>query len=534
MSTDVFNSPSNDYVNPALPPCAGLADDSYLEFLPNDTIGVIQGSKILGGISFSDLKIPVHAFNTQKKILSAGEVSFIGGLTKGLQFRTQVFAFPYLTQSNLNPYFMDIDFSIGYYKNFKYYNIDIEASGNYNTGVTVDIGLSLALNENQIKAEASYDPSSLTISGTTEGYDFTVSNVILTLIDASQNANSPFPSLIIDGVNVPQVWTLEENISQRLLYAKYPNTGMQGIIMKGIFPVSNSISTYDKWFYVNHVNDIITIYDPIEIDNFITNLSSFVNITFDPSISWGPFVDPNSATISNIDISFGFTDAEIAANCVFTDGSIFDSGIWGSDIKMGCYVENTTIEDSWINAYILVIDASGNKQYIIDDPSLNVSLPANRVEILATNASPINDCSINNALIIDVSIYDSYLQDSSLTGCTLYNCLFGNNVTLSNSLNYTINQTLEPSVSYDIDSSIFYTKTVKTVDVGMNGTSTPITMSAGDYLDWVQTNGYWNKVGDLYAWTSAPDTTGTTNLIDGFYVYNPHNFDIQLEYLTFI
>jgi hypothetical protein len=531
---DLFNNPSNDYVNPGLSPCVGTGDDSYLEFLPNDTIGVIQGNKILGGISFSDIKIPVSAFNTQKKILAAGEVSFIGGLTKGLQYRTQVFTLPYLTQNDLNPYFMEVDLSIGYYKSFRYYNINIEASGNYTDGTTVDIGLSLALTANQIKAEASYDTSSFTFSATTEGYDFTISNVTLTLIDASQNSNSPFPALVIDGIRVPQTWVLEENLDLMLLYAKYPNSGMQGIIMKGIYPTSNSISSYDKWIYVNHVNDIVTIYDPVEVDNFITNLSSFVNITFDPSITFGPFIDPLIPTIINLDVSYGYFDAVIAANCIFRDGSINNSGIWQSDILYGTYVTNTTIEYGWINAYPLTIDASGNKQFIIDDPSLDVCFPENRVKIFATNASPIHETSINNAIITDVSIYESYIQDTSLIGCTLYNCLYRDDVTFSNCKSFTVNQILDASVSYDIESSIFYTKTRKTVDVGMNGSSTPTTMSAGDYLNWVETNGFWNKVGDIYAWTSAPDTTGTTNLIDGFYAYNPHDFDIQLEYLIFI
>ena len=56
-TTDVFNNPANNYVNPALTPCAGAGDDSYLEFLPNDQIGIVQGQNILASISFANVPL---------------------------------------------------------------------------------------------------------------------------------------------------------------------------------------------------------------------------------------------------------------------------------------------------------------------------------------------------------------------------------------------------------------------------------------------------------------------------------------------
>jgi hypothetical protein len=59
-------------------------------------------------------------------------------------------------------------------------------------------------------------------------------------------------------------------------------------------------------------------------------------------------------------------------------------------------------------------------------------------------------------------------------------------------------------------------------------------MSAGDYLEWITENEDWKKVGDSYIWTSAPDNGDTRNLIDGFYVYNPQTFPVQIDYLIFV
>ena len=98
----------------------------------------------------------------------------------------------------------------------------------------------------------------------------------------------------------------------------------------------------------------------------------------------------------------------------------------------------------------------------------------------------------------------------------------------------TINETIDCSISYETDSSTYYTPVVKTIEVGMSGCSNATQMSAGDYLEWITENEDWKKVGDAYIWTSAPDNGDTRNLIDGFYVYNPQTFPVQIDYLIFV
>jgi hypothetical protein len=86
------------------------------------------------------------------------------------------------------------------------------------------------------------------------------------------------------------------------------------------------------------------------------------------------------------------------------------------------------------------------------------------------------------------------------------------------------------------ETSTYYRMVRKGVDVGKSGASSESVISAGDYLNWVTINSRWNKVGQLYFWTSVPDSADCTikNLIDGFYVYNPHDFNVKIEYLVFL
>ena len=101
---------------------------------------------------------------------------------------------------------------------------------------------------------------------------------------------------------------------------------------------------------------------------------------------------------------------------------------------------------------------------------------------------------------------------------------------------YLVNPTIDCSVVWEEDTSTFYLKHKRRLEVGMSGCSTDDLMSAGDYLNYVQVNGLWKKVGDMYIWTTAPDPAGCTikNLIDGFYVFNPHTFPVRIEYLVFV
>lgn len=350
MALDLFSNPSNDYIYPVVSACPNIADEQYLTWTA-DGLVIIKGADEIANIIFSDFSVSVAAFNKQQKIIGAGEVTFIQGLTKGLCNRKQGFTIPNIetTDVDLNAYFMQIDISIAYYRNFAYTTLNIEASSNYEQNITIDDALNITLSNNSIKVMVDYDPSTLIFTGTLEGYDFAISNCVLNIIDTSANPYSPFQ----EDPSVETEYTLVEDASYNILYAKYPNTAMQGIILKGIYPLESNadIEDEDKWIYLNHISDYTLYYEPITID-----------------------------------------------------------------------------------------------------------------------------------------------------------------------------------------SSTYYIKHRKKVDVGMSGSSTEDYISAGDYLNLVTESGYWKKVGEMYVWISSTDYDECTdkNLIEGFYIYNPHDFSVKVEYMVFV
>lgn len=340
---DLFNNSSNDYIYPALSPCPGATDDMYLEFM-DDEIGIVAGSEILSKIDFSDFRIPVASYSTQIKIIHEGEVAYIPGLTKGLTGRQQGFTMPTLvtTDEDLDSLFMQIDFSINYYKDFAFVDSSIDASSNYTLNIDVDDAINIVLAAKDINTTAVYDPSNFFFIGTVDGYDFDITNVTLSLIDTSENTSSPFAYT----ANA-STYELTEDLTLEIPYAKYPNGAMQGMILKGTFPSAASDS--DKWIYINNV----------------------------------------------------------------------------------------------VSPYIV---------YEEDDVSLGL-----------------------------------------------------------------------------------YEQFSKKVDVGRNVPGTTKILSAAEYLDYINSNNLWSKVGELAAQVSSVDPVGTTkNLVGGFYVFNPHAFDIQIEYILFI
>jgi len=487
---------------------------------------------------------------------------------------------------------------------------------------------------------------------------------------------------------------------------------MQGIIMKSAYPAT-PLSPYDHWLYINHASDYVTVYSPIEIDNFIENIRKEVTISFDPSIVFGPFLNELSINVPDItcvstgisydpSVSYIITqgsdiDGSIIYNALIEDSSVknsevfwskilnfkttansilLDSSVYGSDIYdstafsrsevVGCFISdsslfyldvstsfiqssfirdsfisnssiacvetfensyiagsdisysilqniviygsnlnrviiddssilggptkaidsslngvyiseaelknidaslceihnsfiedsvilqtsfydssllsiiindaaiisNSVIQNSWTNAYQLWIDPS-NYIWVIDDPTLPLADPSARIEI---QGSSILDVSLYNVYVEDSSIYTSYISDASLINCTLYNVTVDpSTATLENCKIVQINMTQDCSIAWDVDSSTYYQKYIKKLDVGMNGGSTETVMSAGDYLDYINTNDLWRQFGDMYAWTTAPDECSDChNLIDGFYVYNPHTFDVKIEYMLFV
>lgn len=497
---DVFNNPSNDYVYPALSPCAGAADESTLEFI-KDGIGIISGSDILAKIDFSSIQIPVSSYSKDIRTLGPGEVIYIPGLTKGLQKREQGFTMPLLdsNSSSLNPYFLTLDFSINYYSNFKHYSINISVSSDYDQNISIEDALNIALGDLGIKATAIYDPSILIFEGDQDGYDFSVSNIILNVIDTSDNISSPFTP----GLN-PEDDLLEEDPDYNIPYAKYPNGAMQGVIMKGTYP---NEPPYEKWLFINHVTDYVVIYTPEEIANFISEIV----ITFDPSIKFGPFLSDTSADYNGVTITGLSLSDKFFKDCSIDDSHIIDSSILRGNIFNSSWIERSVIEQTQINSYSSVL-----------------------AERCLINESEINESTISNCDILDSSIFNSTLYDVSLMGCTLYNCDFQGLVTHDDNFrDIRINESINID-SIPLEPSTYYIKKIKRLDVGMNGSSTEEFMSAGDYLDWITTNNLWNRFGDLYIWTSASDAEGYKNLIDGFYIYNPHTFDCKVEYMIFV
>ena len=366
MATDLFNNPSNDYVNPGLSPCAGSSDDAYFG-IGDGNAEITSGSDILAKLDFSDIQVPVSAWSVETKILEEGEVVYIPGLTKGLQKRKQVFFMPTLESDDedLNPYFFTIDLSLSYYKNFKYTEVAIDTSANYGQNINIEDALNIALNG--INATASYDPSSLTFTGTVDGFDFTVSNVVLGIIDASENSSSPFEKEVNS-----ETYTLVEDTDSEVCYAKYPNGGSQGIVMKGIYPSSTTNDPYDHWLYINHVSDYVTYYEPVTLTSIITNIQKDLSVGYDPSTSFG---------VSEPSLALDFDIVDSSAN-------IYDVSLLSFDVST---VTTTPIDTS------ISYDTS---TFVIDGSTVSWK--------------DIYDCSISDSSISNSNVYDSSIAGSFL------------------------------------------------------------------------------------------------------------------------
>ena len=545
--TDLFNDFSNhseDYIHPTSSPCPGTNGAQTLVWTKNG-LTIISGSQEIANADFADLAIPIAAYTQQQKILEGGEVTFIQGLTKGLNFRTQGFDLPSLDSSNadLNPFFMQIDLSISYYKNFGFVNSNIDVSANYGDNIDIETALNLKFSDLGINISCSYDPSIITFSGGQEGYDFNILNVFLTIIDSSEDSNSPFGY-----ENNAVIYDLVEDLSANIHYAKYSNTAMQGIILRGIYPDKDDSN---KWVYLNHVSDFITTYNQISI-NYDTDVSTNIVFQFDPStfivpdVSFNPDPSYIDVSINNQTLSEILTDDCIFEDCSLSDSMFTDSEFISSQISDSSIASNSIINDdssilnsllvnAWVNGLRLLVHQDPSTlvktyEYNIDDNSLD---SLGRVNIYD---SSIWDSSINNAAIYDCSIYNSYLKDSSLIGCTLYNSVIDSSTTLVNTIDFLVDASIGCQYEINSDASIFYIKKIKRLEVGMSGCSYGDKISAGDYLNWITVNNKWKKVGEMYIWVSPVEAIDPKikNLIDGFYVFNPHNFEVKLEYMIFI
>lgn len=328
MATDLFNNTSNDYIQPDLAPCPDAGGDNYaFEFLSKKEVGVVDGSKTLASLSFSNFSQPITGWSQDKKIIEAGEVIYINGLTKGVTGKAEVFPFYFEVNPSSN-YYMEINASIGFYRNFKYSTYNLNASSNLDLSIDVENATNLALLSLGSSVTFDYNDVSIFTFGGPAGYDFSVTNLSVRRSDTSI------------------LYSLTKDPIASIPAFKYPNGAMLGYMFKTAFPTTVTVDS-DKWLYINHVPSTFTFYEA-----------------------------------------------------------------------------------------------------------------------------------------------------STGTG---------------------------------------YVKYTKTVDVGLNGTSTPTVMSAGDYLNYIDVNHLWEKVGSLRAWIGAEDpATSETNLVTGFYLYNPHAFPIQIDYITII
>lgn len=409
---DLFgNNVSNDYIIPTLADCAGQSDSAAFEFLNNQQVGVISGSEIIASMGLGDISQPVTGWVTQTKLLSSGEVVFIQGLTKGISYRSQYFLLDgsvIYTGSN-DPYYLSVDISINYYKNFRYYQDSVRATGDYTNGITIENAINLAFDAKGITVTSAYDASGLSFVGDVAGYSFDITSINASLFETSSDIGK----------------TLTEDESVEVPAFKYPNGAMLGYVLKVTYPTT--AEDYEKYIKINHVPDYLTYYETVDASILISG--------------------------SVWEVSTYYTDAK--------EVSIFISPA------------------TWAPAVYFDLD-----------------LNPKDVSVFLTDA--IWESSIYSNTAIDVSVL------------------------------------ISPEVW---DTSTIYINHRKAIDVGLSGAScTGDTMSAAEYLDWVETNEQWEKVGVLRIWLSAedPDNSNVENLITGFYVYNPQTFPVQISYMTIL
>jgi hypothetical protein len=191
-----------------------------------------------------DIKVEVNSWVQNKKTLSPQEVTFIPGLAKGLNKRTQAFVLPF-TPSDSSLLYMSFDISINYYSNFRNSTINVFAMANTFGSSNVINELNMKFDTLGIGITASMDGSTLYLRGDSEGYDFTAGKPFTQLYDAS--LLSVFST------------SGEADVTKTVPYAKYNNGAEVGMVIKASYPIEES--TYDKWLYMNHVNNEFSFFD---------------------------------------------------------------------------------------------------------------------------------------------------------------------------------------------------------------------------------------------------------------------------------
>jgi hypothetical protein len=140
---------------------------------------------------------------------------------------------------------MSVDLSVNYYKNFKYYNINIFASGDFINGINIADELNMQFDNYGIGITATYDSSGLTFKGDNVGYTFTIDNVDVSLW---------LPDTSVYGE------ILIEDSSSSIPSVKYPNGAMLGYGLTVTYP--STVDSEDEWIEINHVPNYLEYFEP--------------------------------------------------------------------------------------------------------------------------------------------------------------------------------------------------------------------------------------------------------------------------------
>ena len=182
---------------------------------------------------------------------------------------------------------------------------------------------------------------------------------------------------------------------------------------------------------------------------------------------------------------------------------------------------------------------------------IHTTYDASGITFIGDNAGyQIDITNVKGSLSTDLSINESLTYDASLSVPAFK---YPNTAMLGYVLKVTYPPTVADYESYvkinhvpdylewfelNSDSSCegCYTRHYDRVDVGLSAKNNCIidTLSAGDYLTYIEEHNKWEKVGVVKIWLAAPDPIDsiTENLITGFYVFNPHDFPVQISYMT--
>jgi len=200
----------------------------------------------------------------------------------------------------------------------------------------------------------------------------------------------------------------------------------------------------------------------------------------------------------------------------------------------------------------LGIDLKSAVNLVLFDSGIDVKLDHKPEEFIFTGNFPGYDFEITDIyverFVPDTSVVSAYLDEnldrripaqkypnSGMLGYLL-KVTYPPNI-LQDELKYVqLSHVPTKLVYYEEDPSNpgLYERLEKIVDVGKNGNSTDTIISAGDYLHYITSNEKWEKVGIFRGWLSTTDPANSTitNLINGFYLLNPHTFPVKIEYMT--